>query len=75
MSKIPKYLTDRNEWEVQDFINHARTGELPVNPTWTAARDEALEDAGIDLDDDGPVPVEEMSVQQHFDRIQRNRLP
>lgn len=72
---IPKHLTDRNDWTVEQTIEYARTGELPVNPEWTSRRNEALTDAGLEVDDDTPTPIEEMSVSEHAQRIAANRHP
>lgn len=74
--KIPKHLTDRTVWEVQDHIEYARTGEMPVNPEWRRRRDEALADADIEQDrDESEIPLEELDVAGHVRRIRRNRLP
>ncbi len=62
---IPRHLTDRNEWSVDDHINYARTGELPPNPEWIKAKAAALEDAGLEADADQPKALEEMSPRDH----------
>jgi hypothetical protein len=72
---IPKYLTDRNLWEVENFIDHARTGELPINPEWQNRHDEALADAGIELDDSTETADGEPTIEAIADRMSRNRLP
>lgn len=73
MPDIPKHLDDRNDWSVEDHISYARTGDLPVNPAYKLARNKALEDAGLDPDQDiGETAVEDMTTEQHFERIRRN---
>jgi hypothetical protein len=68
MTTIPRHLTDREEWTVQDHIDYARTGELPVNPEWIKAKAAALEDAGLESDDDGPKALDDQSVAEHVER-------
>lgn len=67
--QIPKHVTDRDEWSPDDFFNYAKTGQLPVNPAWRKARDQALEDAGLEVDDvDGAAladDLEAMTIEQH----------
>jgi hypothetical protein len=64
---IPKHLPtdDREEWTVDDHIAYARTGTAPINPEWQSRRNEALEDAGLELEDDGPKSMEDASVREH----------
>lgn len=65
MTTTPRLLSDRDEWSVQDHIDYARTGELPVNPEWIKQKAQALEDAGLETDDDTPTAIDEMSPAQH----------
>jgi hypothetical protein len=68
---IKRYETDINEWSPEDFLNHTRTGVKPERVEYTNARQAALEDANLeDVDDDVPVPVEDMDAAQHLKRIQ-----
>ena len=65
---ISKYLHDREEWTPADFDLYQRTGELPFNPVWIRRKAEALEDAGLEVDDDKPKEVDEMSPADHAAR-------
>jgi hypothetical protein len=68
MTTTPRLLSDRDEWTVQDHIDYARTGELPVNPAWIKQKAQALEEAGLESDADTPAEIDEMSAAQHDTR-------
>lgn len=65
---IPKHIESREQWEVEDHISFARTGEMPVNPAYVKARNEALEAAGLEPDMPEQKEPDEMTVEEHFQR-------
>ena len=65
--KIAKHL-DRSEWSVGMHIEFMSSGREPVNPEWEQARREAMEDAGLELDDaEGLKPPGERSVAEEVE--------
>ena len=73
---IERYESDRSNWSAADHFAHQRTGNLPERPEYLAARAEALQDAGLETEDDrAPVEVADMDPAQHLRRIQgRDRV-
>lgn len=68
---IPKHLKDRDDWSVEQTIAFARTGELPLNPEYVKRRNQALEDAGLEPDQDESTPIEAMTVEQLAKRMRK----
>jgi hypothetical protein len=49
----PRYLEDKDQWSPDDFWTYAKHGTKPKNPEYEQFRREALQEAGLDPDDDG----------------------
>jgi hypothetical protein len=69
MSEEIRHFKSDEEMTTGDWVEHARTGRRPERAEWRAARREALEDAGLEPDDDDPSQdAEEWSVEDHAAR-------
>lgn len=71
--KIPKQIADRTQWTVEQTVEYARTGQLPANPEYVRTRNQALAAAGLEPDQTEPVPIEEMTIEEHAERLGRKR--
>lgn len=76
MTAIPRFK-ERDEWTTDEIVRHDRTGEKPENPAYTQRKIECLRADGFDTEADeleatasGQMPVDEMSSDQHLQRIQ-----
>ncbi len=70
----PRRFKPRDEWGVEEILHHKRTGEEPESEEYRAARNKALEDAGLEADRDAePKPLEEMEPADHFQQIRRHQ--
>ena len=72
-NKPPKYL-DKEQWSVDQHLTYMRQGKKPLNPEWQRARNEALEDAGFEPDQEIDTPIGEThDVAQHHAAIRRHK--
>lgn len=70
-----KYMPER-EWEVEDHLTRARTGERPLSREYVEYRNEVLRRAGLgdEIEEaEGGAPTEASSVAEHHEAIRRNR--
>lgn len=72
--KLERYKSDE-EMTVGDLVHFQRTGERPERDEYRQARREALEAAGLEVDDGGgpPAELEDMNVDDHARRIYSDR--
>jgi len=80
VSEIKKHKTEdeMSMTELHEVVSARRNGKAPprfLTDAYRTARREALEDAGLDPDDEPgePVALEDMDVAQHVDRLQAGR--
>jgi hypothetical protein len=72
--KPAKYL-DKDEWTVEQHLTYMRGGKRPLNPEWQRARNEVLEDAGFEPDQEteGPPIGESADPARHHAAIRRHK--
>jgi hypothetical protein len=70
--QIERFKSDE-EMTAADWIEHGRTGKRPERDEYREARRKALEGAGLEHGDPGAKTLDEMTPDDHFDHIRRNR--
>lgn len=78
MPKPPPKTKPIEDWSVDDHVQNRRTGAEPVSDEFKDYLRDTAEAAGLEptdlgLDDEQDRPPEDMSVDEHFNRIRRNR--
>jgi hypothetical protein len=60
-------------WSVDEIVEHERTGQAPESEEYERAAREHLAAGGFESDarEPDPKPLEEMTAEDHFDRIRR----
>jgi hypothetical protein len=71
--EIRRFKSDE-EMQTEDWIGFHETGERPDRSEYREARRQALERAGLETDDPPDPTLEEMSVDDHLTRQERNRI-
>jgi hypothetical protein len=62
---------EQSEWSAHEWFTFNRDGTRPESDEYREAKRTALEDAGLESDDDTATPVDEMSVEQHLERMRQ----
>jgi len=78
MPKPPPKHKPRDDWSAEDHFKHLRTGAEPITDAWKDYIRDTAEAAGVEpadlgLDDEQDRPLEDMSVADHVNRLQRER--
>ena len=71
-SKIDRWK-DRSEYTAEEHLQFARDGTRPENDDYRQARTTALENAGLDDTDTTSKTVDDMTTEDHLQRLQRER--
>lgn len=68
MGKVRRFKDD-DEMTVADWVEHGRTGQRPERDEYRQARRRALQDAGLEPDEEPG----ERSIDEHLEAIRRRR--
>jgi hypothetical protein len=71
MSEAPERYKPREQWSVEEIVQHRRTGKAPESDEYRAYVREVHEEAGLEPPEGAaePKPLDELTADEHFERI------